>query len=42
MNDDKIGEEYDLIANFNLDKDKNMITFNGIRKGKIYLVTVTL
>lgn len=42
MNDDKVGEEYDLIANFKLDKDKNMITFNGIRKGKIYLVTVTL
>ncbi len=42
INDEKLGNEYELISNLNLNKEKNVITFNGIKKNKIYLVTVSL
>ncbi|MCE1165253.1 MAG: hypothetical protein LWX07_07615 [Bacteroidetes bacterium] len=42
MNEDKLGGEYELITNFNLDKDKKIITFNGVKKNAVYRVTVTL
>lgn len=41
-NDEKLGNEYELITNFSLDKDKGVLTYYGIKKSKIYLVTVTL
>jgi len=41
-NDEKIGNEFELITNFSLDKEKGVLMYYGIKKSKIYLVTVTL
>lgn len=41
-NGDKLGDKYESISDFNLDKNKGVITFIGTRKNKVYYCEIKL